>query len=51
MKDPPSDHALEKEHGREHEPYTDEDDMKLLDFGVAIFHGRTAGMWSDGKHW
>ncbi len=35
----------------DHEPYTDEDDMKLLDFGVSIFHGRTAGIWSDGKHW
>jgi hypothetical protein len=40
-KEPPSDH----------EPYTDEDDMKLLDFGVVIFHGRTAGIWSDGRHW
>ncbi len=31
--------------------YTDEDDMKLLDFGVAIFHGRTAGIWSSGVSW
>lgn len=31
--------------------YTDEDDMKLLDFGVTIFHGRTAGIWSNGTLW
>lgn len=28
--------------------YTDEDDMKLLDFGMSIFHGRTTGIWSNG---
>ncbi|KAK2593959.1 hypothetical protein QQS21_008318 [Conoideocrella luteorostrata] len=31
--------------------YTDEDDMKLLDFGVSIFHGRTTGIWSNGIFW
>lgn len=31
--------------------YTDEDDMKLLDFEVSIFHGRTTGVWSNGKFW
>lgn len=31
--------------------YSDEDDMKLLDFGVSIFHGRTAGIWSNGTFW
>lgn len=31
--------------------YTDEDDMKLLDFEVSIFHGRTAGIWSNGTFW
>lgn len=31
--------------------YTDEDDMKLLDLGVAIYHGRTAGIWSSGTAW
>jgi hypothetical protein len=31
--------------------YTDEDDMKLLDFGISIFHGRTAGIWSNGTFW
>lgn len=33
------------------EKYTDEDDMKLLDLGVSIFHGRTAGIWSNGTFW
>ena len=31
--------------------YTDEDDMKLLDFGVCLYYGRTAGMWSNGTFW
>ena len=31
--------------------YTDADDMKLLDFGVSIYHGRTAGIWSNGTFW
>ncbi|KAG8405172.1 hypothetical protein J3458_021849 [Metarhizium acridum] len=31
--------------------YTDEDDMKLVDFGVSIFHGRTTGIWSNGIFW
>jgi len=31
--------------------YTNEDDMKLLDFVVSIFHGRTAGIWSNGRFW
>lgn len=28
--------------------YTNENDMKLLDFGVSIFHDRPAGIWSNG---
>lgn len=31
--------------------FTDQDDMKLLDFEVSFFHGRTAGKWSNGKYW
>ena len=31
--------------------FTDEDDMKLLDFNVSMFHGRTAGIWGNGESW
>ena len=35
----------------EKQEFTDKDDMELLDFGVSIFHGRTAGIWSNGTFW
>ncbi|KAL1868436.1 hypothetical protein VTK73DRAFT_3675 [Phialemonium thermophilum] len=31
--------------------FTDADDMALLDWRVTLDHGRTAGMWSNGKYW
>ena len=31
--------------------FTDADDMALLDIGVTMDHGRTAGIWSNGELW
>ena len=31
--------------------FTDADDMELLDVGVTLEHGRTAGIWSNGELW
>ena len=31
--------------------FTDEDDMKLLDYNVSLFHGRTAGIWGNKESW
>ncbi|KAI0855636.1 pfs domain-containing protein [Xylaria cubensis] len=31
--------------------FTDADDMALLDERVTLVHGRTAGIWSNGKVW
>lgn len=31
--------------------YTDRDDMQLLDYGVTLCHGRTAGIWGTEDRW
>lgn len=33
------------------EGYTDADDMELLDYGVTLCHGRTAGIWGKKDRW